>query len=167
MRESNLRVVVLCKKSEAVRFSSLTSLRERRDPYCFDILGPCEIMERVSSLSRRPIVQADSMPLIMYGRTSLSLLASVGLTNLQLLQILLAVVFLLHAADGAMLPGIFKALEENLANATPVTLGSIVFVEALCHSVAVLVWGVLADRYCKLTMLMYANLDSTSARFAR
>ena len=142
--------------------------------------------------------QADSMPLIMYGRTSLSILASLGLTNLQLLQarwmqmdadgcrwmqdilillaslvgmtwgfrkfdphrtfmdstsycswtlqfqtcggpslakpfslsqsrirlrcpisrtvsrfatcqILLAVVFLLHAADGAMLPGIFKA----------------------------------------------------------
>lgn len=99
------------------------------------------------------------MPLIMYGRTSLSILASLGLTNLQLLQILLAVVFLLHAADGAMLPGIFKALEENLANATPVTLGSIVFVEALCHSIAVLVWGVLADRYCKLTMLMYATLS--------
>jgi len=98
------------------------------------------------------------MPLILQGRTSLSFLASLGLTNLQLLQILLAVVFLLHAADGAMLPGIFKALEENLANATPVTLGSIVFVEALCHSLAVLVWGVLADRYCKLTMLMYATL---------
>ena len=30
--------------------------------------------------------QADSMPLIMYGRTSLSILASLGLTNLQLLQ---------------------------------------------------------------------------------
>lgn len=32
--------------------------------------------------------QADSMPLIMYGRTSLSILASLGLTNLQLLQAL-------------------------------------------------------------------------------
>ena len=50
------------------------------------------------------------MPLILQGRTSLSFLASLGLTNLQLLQFLLAVVFLLHAADGAMLPGIFKAL---------------------------------------------------------
>ncbi|CAK9006042.1 unnamed protein product [Durusdinium trenchii] len=68
------------------------------------------------------------MPMIMQGRTSLSFIASLGFTNLQLLQSLLAVVFLLHAADGAMLPGIFK------------------------------VWGILADRYCKLTLLMYAIL---------
>ena len=79
--------------------------------------------------------QQDSMPMIMQGRTSLSFIARLGFTNLQLLQAtlsffvseiprlgrlfwasfsvplqsLLAVVFLLHAADGAMLPGIFKA----------------------------------------------------------
>eukprot|EP00913_Durusdinium_trenchii_P015069 g14131.t1 len=114
--------------------------------------------ERITPrIHRSALVQQDSMPMIMQGRTSLSFIASLGFTNLQLLQSLLAVVFLLHAADGAMLPGIFKALEEGL-EATPVTLGSIIFVEALCHSIAVLVWGILADRYCKLTLLMYAIL---------
>ncbi|CAE7203688.1 unnamed protein product [Symbiodinium necroappetens] len=99
---------------------------------------------------RAPIRAEDSMPLLIAGRTSLRLVARLGLSNFQLLQGLLAVVFLLHAADGAMLPGIFKALEEGLTGATPVSLGGIVFIEALCHSFAVLVWGVLADRHCKL-----------------
>mmetsp|Transcript_60662 Transcript_60662/g.144581 ORF Transcript_60662/g.144581 Transcript_60662/m.144581 type:complete len:544 (-) Transcript_60662:40-1671(-) len=108
--------------------------------------------------ARSSIRQQESMPLIMQGHTSLSFVAQTGLTNFQLLQTLLAVVFLLHAADGAMLPGIFKALEEGLEDATPVSLGGIVFVEAIFHSFAVLVWGVLADRACKLTLLMYATL---------
>jgi len=108
---------------------------------------------------RAPIRAEDSMPLLIAGRTSLRLVARLGLSNVQLLQGLLAVVFLLHAADGAMLPGIFKALEEGLTGATPVSLGGIVFIEALCHSFAVLVWGVLADRHCKLTLLMYATLS--------
>jgi MFS family permease len=81
------------------------------------------------------------------------------MSNFQLLQGLMAVVTLLHAADGAMLPGIFKALEEGLDGATPVSLGTIVFAEAMCHSVAVLVWGGLADRWCKLALLMYASLS--------
>eukprot|EP00439_Symbiodinium_sp_Y106_P074287 s126_g14.t1 len=114
------------------------------------------VMER----QRAPIRAEDSMPLLIAGRTSLRLVARLGLSNVQLLQGLLAVVFLLHAADGAMLPGIFKALEEGLTGATPVSLGGIVFIEALCHSFAVLVWGVLADRHCKLTLLMYASHGS-------
>lgn len=100
------------------------------------------------------------MPLLGSGQTSLRpLVGSLGLTNFQLLQGLMAVVFLLYAADGAMLPGVFKALEEGLEGVTPVSLGSIVFAEAMCHSVAVLVWGVLADRSCKLALLMYATLS--------
>eukprot|EP00930_Biecheleria_cincta_P014464 TRINITY_DN12426_c0_g2_i1.p1 TRINITY_DN12426_c0_g2~~TRINITY_DN12426_c0_g2_i1.p1 ORF type:complete len:547 (-),score=94.90 TRINITY_DN12426_c0_g2_i1:241-1881(-) len=105
-----------------------------------------------------PVV--PSMPLLRSGQTSLRpIVGTLGLTNFQLLQGLMAVVFLLHAADGAMLPGVFKALEEGLDGATPVSLGSIVFAEAMCHSVAVLVWGVLADRWCKLSLLMYATLS--------
>lgn len=100
------------------------------------------------------------MPILRVGQTSLRpLVGSLGLTNFQLLQCLMAVVFLLYAADGAMLPGVFKALEEGLEGITPVSLGSIVFTEAMCHSVAVLVWGVLADRSCKLALLMYATLS--------
>lgn len=99
------------------------------------------------------------MPLLRAGQTPLrTIVGSLGLTNFQLLQGLMAIVFLLHAADGAMLPGIFKALEEGLHGATPVSLGGIVFAEAICHSVAVLFWGVVADRWCKLALLMYATL---------
>ncbi|CAE7259474.1 unnamed protein product [Symbiodinium microadriaticum] len=117
----------------------------------------CYLLFEVSGLTAERA--EDSMPLLIAGRTSLRLVARLGLSNFQLLQGLLAVVFLLHAADGAMLPGIFKALEEGLTGATPVSLGGIVFIEALCHSFAVLVWGVLADRHCKLTLLMYATLS--------
>lgn len=99
------------------------------------------------------------MPLLRAGQTPLrTIVGSLGLTNFQLLQGLMAIVFLLHAADGAMLPGVFKALEEGLHGATPVSLGGIVFTEAICHSVAVLFWGVIADRWCKLALLMYATL---------
>ncbi|OLP91378.1 hypothetical protein AK812_SmicGene26936 [Symbiodinium microadriaticum] len=51
---------------------------------------------------------------------------------------LLAVVFLLHAADGAMLPGIFKVIVCANVLTPQVSLGGIVFIEALCHSFAVL-----------------------------
>jgi len=116
---------------------------------------------RNTSGSLQPAIRVNqSMPLLLAGRTSLrTVVASLGLTNFQLLQVLMAVVFLLHAADGAMLPVVFKALEEALHGATPVSLGGIVFAEALCHSLAVVVWGVLADRWCKLALLMYATLS--------
>jgi len=99
------------------------------------------------------------MPLLRAGRTSLrTLVGTLGLSNFQLLQGLMAVVYLLHAADGAMLPCIFKALEEGMKDATPVSLGGIVFSEAICHSSAVLVWGLLADHLDKLALLLYATV---------
>eukprot|EP00401_Gymnodinium_catenatum_P061948 CAMPEP_0117465734 /NCGR_PEP_ID=MMETSP0784-20121206/4779_1 /TAXON_ID=39447 /ORGANISM="" /LENGTH=649 /DNA_ID=CAMNT_0005259653 /DNA_START=90 /DNA_END=2036 /DNA_ORIENTATION=+ len=107
---------------------------------------------------RHRLGRGNSMPVMEAGATSLTLVARSGLTNFQLVQCMLAIIFLMHAADGAMLPGVFKALEEGLAGATPVSLGAIVLVEALAHSVAVLVWGVVADRGCKLALLMYTTL---------
>jgi len=98
------------------------------------------------------------MPLLDLGQTSLKGLARLGLSNFELLQCMMAVVFLLHAADGAMLPAVFKAMEEEVHGATPVSLGVIVLAEALCHSLAVFAWGVLADRRCKLYLLQYATL---------
>lgn len=98
------------------------------------------------------------MPNLDMGQTSLKTLAELGLSNFQLLECMLAFVVLIHAADGAMLPAVFKALEEGLQGATPVSLGVIVLIEALCHSVAVFVWGVMADRGCKLRLLQYAML---------
>jgi len=98
------------------------------------------------------------MPLVSMGQTSLKLVAELGFSNFQLLQCMLAIVMLLHSADGAMLPAVFKALEEGLQGATPVSLGVITLVEAFCHSIAVLVWGVVADRGCKLALLQYATL---------
>eukprot|EP00442_Polarella_glacialis_P009932 CAMPEP_0115052864 /NCGR_PEP_ID=MMETSP0227-20121206/3182_1 /TAXON_ID=89957 /ORGANISM="Polarella glacialis, Strain CCMP 1383" /LENGTH=494 /DNA_ID=CAMNT_0002437089 /DNA_START=130 /DNA_END=1614 /DNA_ORIENTATION=- len=65
---------------------------------------------------------------------------------------------MIHAADGAMLPGVFKALEEQLSGATPVSLGAIVMIEALCHSIAVFLWGFYADRTCKIQLLMRTTL---------
>mmetsp|Transcript_97101 Transcript_97101/g.274477 ORF Transcript_97101/g.274477 Transcript_97101/m.274477 type:complete len:523 (+) Transcript_97101:135-1703(+) len=100
--------------------------------------------------------RVGSMPVLNEGQTTLTLIARVGLTNFQLLQCVMAVVFLVYAADGAMLPGVFKAIEEKFRGATPVSLGSILLAEALCHSMAVLVWGIFADRHCKLTLLQYA-----------
>lgn len=99
------------------------------------------------------------MPLLRSGQTSLrTVVGTLGLSNFQLLQCLMAMVFLLYAADGAMLPSIFKALEEGMTGATPVSLGGIVFVEAICHSSSVLVWGLLADRFDKLGLLLYATI---------
>jgi len=118
--------------------------------------APTQPSERLQQPSLRA---AGSMPLLRAGRTSLrTLVGTLGLTNFQLLQGLMAVVFLLHAADGAMLPSIFKALEEGMRDATPVSLGGIVFAEAICHSTAVLVWGHLADRFDKLGLLLYATV---------
>mmetsp|Transcript_106770 Transcript_106770/g.284076 ORF Transcript_106770/g.284076 Transcript_106770/m.284076 type:complete len:530 (-) Transcript_106770:34-1623(-) len=108
--------------------------------------------------SRRGFTRASSLPMVDLGQTSLKILAQLGLSNFQLLQGMLAFVVAVHAADGAMLPVVFKALEEGLQGATPVSLGVIVMVEALCHSVAVCVWGVMADRGCKLRLLQYAML---------
>mmetsp|Transcript_27548 Transcript_27548/g.62689 ORF Transcript_27548/g.62689 Transcript_27548/m.62689 type:complete len:546 (-) Transcript_27548:33-1670(-) len=103
-------------------------------------------------------ISRPSLPIVDMGQTSLKSLAQLGLSNFQLLQCMLAFVVLVHAADGAMLPAVFKALEEGLQGATPVSLGVIVLIEALCHSVAVCVWGVMADRGCKLCLLQYAML---------
>mmetsp|Transcript_133386 Transcript_133386/g.414791 ORF Transcript_133386/g.414791 Transcript_133386/m.414791 type:complete len:566 (+) Transcript_133386:126-1823(+) len=107
---------------------------------------------------RRLTTRQSSMPMVDMGQTSLKLVAKLGLSNFQLLQCMLAVVVSLHAADGAMLPAVFKALEEGLQGATPVSLGVIVLVEALCHSLAVFAWGILADYGCKLCLLQWATL---------
>mmetsp|Transcript_36404 Transcript_36404/g.66684 ORF Transcript_36404/g.66684 Transcript_36404/m.66684 type:complete len:549 (-) Transcript_36404:39-1685(-) len=87
------------------------------------------------------------------GSTWLKWIPASGMNNIQLLKCTLAIVCLLHAADGAMLPAVFKALEEAVERATPQSLGMVAMLEALCHSLAVLVWGVLADRGSKLLLL--------------
>eukprot|EP00933_Yihiella_yeosuensis_P003332 TRINITY_DN10602_c0_g2_i1.p1 TRINITY_DN10602_c0_g2~~TRINITY_DN10602_c0_g2_i1.p1 ORF type:complete len:550 (-),score=67.60 TRINITY_DN10602_c0_g2_i1:88-1737(-) len=101
-------------------------------------------------------MSSASMPAVDEGQTQLKILAKLGLNNFQLLQCMLALVMLFQMADGAMLPGIFKTLEERMHGATPVSLGNIVLLEALCHSVSVLFWGFFVDRGCKLQMLMYS-----------
>jgi MFS family permease len=107
-----------------------------------------------------------SLPAEDKGQTGLKILTHFGLTNFQLLQCMLAIVFLLHAADGAMLPAIFKTLEEKMHGATPVSLGNITLVEALCHSSAVLFWGVIVDKGCKLSLLMYSMFAWGALTFA-
>jgi len=106
---------------------------------------------------RMSLTHRHSLPLEDSGQTVLRSLLGFGLTNLQLLQCMLATVFLLYAADGAMLPAVFKALEERLHGATPVSLGGIVLGEALCHSAAVLGWGALADRTNKIALLKHVT----------
>jgi MFS family permease len=105
-----------------------------------------------------PMVRAGySMPDVLAAQTPLRFLARFGMTNFGLLQFVLAMVYFLHQADGAMLPGIFKVLEEAINGATPMSLAVIVTAEYVAHAFAVLVWGILADRGDKLVLLTYAT----------
>mmetsp|Transcript_3565 Transcript_3565/g.8929 ORF Transcript_3565/g.8929 Transcript_3565/m.8929 type:complete len:551 (+) Transcript_3565:187-1839(+) len=106
--------------------------------------------ERHARLASRPSVPTMD---VEAGSTWLKWVPASGMNNIQLLKFTLAIVCLLHAADGAMLPAVFKAVEEAVERATPQTLGVVAMIEALCHSLAVLVWGVLADRGSKLLLL--------------
>uniref|UniRef100_A0A7S1B1T5 Major facilitator superfamily (MFS) profile domain-containing protein n=1 Tax=Noctiluca scintillans TaxID=2966 RepID=A0A7S1B1T5_NOCSC len=96
----------------------------------------------------------SSMPALEKAETPLGLVLHSGASNFTVLLVTMALIFGLFSADGAMLPAVFKALEERLQGATPVSLGAIITAEALTHSISVVGWGVVADRYDKINILM-------------
>lgn len=102
--------------------------------------------------------QYFSMPDLERARTPLRVFAKLGLSNFQLLLYVLVVVYIMQMADGAMLPGVFKALEEGLGGVTPMSLAFIALSEAVVHSISIVIWGILADRRDKLELLKYATL---------